>query len=343
MSTTPSPDDSAEKEVRENESPSDPVQGSAQQPLQNGTAQPADAPAEPDANKGNPAASDTKNANRGAILLDIFLIVLLLSILGGGSYYLKKELDHYRVPTEMEIAMEEFQQLAEKRDSLQATYYHADEQIHMRKRLARLDSQLKDIQKDTAALQSAIEEQKNIILARQHEIRQADADARIVARSLLPGMPIGTASTTKGKVVRNATIYKLERKLITLRSPEGQMRFPLKELITDNLPPLARYAFGVDNIVDMSDFDSSPTANPPKNTSNQPSGAGQSAPKKVPIPTTGNAAAKKTTFIANHSYDFSAGNPIVDTETNGAEEHPLPSPIQRVTETWQPPTEALPL
>jgi len=271
------------------------------------------------------------------VLLDVLLVLMLVALVGGGGYYLKQELDRYRVPSAMEIAMEENYQLSRKRESLQEAYYHADEQIHMRKNLASLNSQLDGVQNEIADLERSIADQRDNILALQHEIRQSDADARSVARSLLPGMPIGTASTTTGKSIRNAVIYRLvNNRQIDIRSNEGQVRVRIKDLVKDSLPPMARYAFKLDDLVDMSDFESEP-------------GASNADPTKKPISKAA-APAKQPAQAARQEtdYDPASGAPIVDTDANktsttGTVEDPAAPATSPDQDIWQAPAGDMPL
>lgn len=304
-----------------------------QEPAKTDASPTGEAPAADAGNK--QIGSSKKNGGWAAILLDAFLIILLIGVIGCGGYYLKKELDRYRVPSAMEIALEENHQLSLKRESLQADYYHADEQIHMRKTLARLNSQLDGIKHDISLLEGSIEDQKNNILALQHEIRQADTDSRSVARSLLPGMAIGTATTTTGKSIRNAFIYRLvNNKTIDIRSNEGQVRVPIKDLVKDSLPPMARYAFGLDDLVDMSDFGlQAPAA--------LAAPAKLVAPKADPAPT-------KPAAGGMADYEPAAGAPVVDTDANktsttGTPEDPVTPANTSFPDSWQAPTGDIPL
>lgn len=273
--------------------------------------------------------------NWGGLLLDTFLVVTLLGTLGGGGYYLKQELDKYRVPTLMEITMRENLELCKQREALQAQAYHADEQIHMRKLLARLERQLGDFSRQIADKEEDITEEHNRVLALQHEIRQADKEARSVARSLLPGMPVGNVTTTSGKAYRDAVIYRMEGKLITLRSPEGQVRFPVNQLVKDTLPTLARYAFDKEDLIDMSDFEVSPM---------DAAAARQRAVKKVQnVPEEKPAAQVQP---SEQSYETESGAPVVDTDANRTTTNDVAddaSPQEQEEDPWQAPLGDLPL
>ena len=270
--------------------------------------------------------------NWGGFLLDSFLVLTLLGTLGGGGYYLKQELDKYRVPSIMELTMRENLELCKQREALQAQAYHADEQIHMRKLLARLERQLGEFSRQIADKEEDITEEHNRVLALQHEIRQADKEARSVARSLLPGMSVGNVTTTSGKAYRDAVIYRMEGKLITLRSPEGQVRFPLNQLVKESLPTLARYAFDKEDLIDMSDFEVSPM---------DAAAARQRAVKRAPQPET-----EQKPRPEEKDYEGEAGAPIVDTDANRTTTNDAgdePAPQQAEEDPWQAPLGDLPL
>lgn len=268
----------------------------------------------------------------GGFLLDSFLVLALLGTLGGGGYYLKQELDKYRVPSIMELTMRENLELCKQREALQAQAYHADEQIHMRKLLARLERQLGEFSRQIADKEEDITEEHNRVLALQHEIRQADKEARSVARSLLPGMPVGNVTTTSGKAYRDAVIYRMEGKLITLRSPEGQVRFPLSQLVKESLPTLARYAFDKEDLIDMSDFEVSPM---------DAAAARQRAGKRAPQP-----APEQKPQPEEKDYEAAAGVPVVDTDANRTTTNDAgdeSAPQQQDEDPWQAPLGDLPM
>lgn len=188
-------------------------------------------------------------------LLDLFLILLLTGALGGGGWYLYQEMERYRVPSQMELAMEENLELSQTRDGLRDAAFHADEQLHMRQKLSSLDEQLVDLKRRINDKKASVAAEHERVVALQNEILKEDRTLRSVARGLLPGMPIGDAASSRGKVYRNAVIHRLEGNRITLRYPEGQASFPVRELVKDTLPDIARYAFGLDDLVDTSDFE----------------------------------------------------------------------------------------
>lgn len=279
-----------------------------------------------------PEPTDGKKNAVAGVLLDTLLVLLLAGALGGGCWYLNKELSKYRVPGPMELAAQENIELCKEREALQAPAYHADEQLHMRKRLASLVRKHEELKRQIEEKKRAVETGHQQVLAVQHEIRQEDKASRSVAKGLLPGMPIGDATTTTGKLYRNAVIHRLEGKKITLRTPEGQMRFPVNTLVKDRLPDLARYAFGLDDMVDMSDFEATADQPAPKARKGKLI-APKAEPKEEP----------KADSPAD--YEPAAGAPVVDTDANrtstwtGESED---APEQTPAGTWQPPAGELP-
>jgi len=238
------------------------------------------------------------------LVTDSVLVLLITAAIGASGYYLKQQYQRFRVPTPMEMVMQENEQLCNKHEALREKAFHADEQLHMRRRLAHQERRLGRDSQQIADLEASIAEQRSRILAIQHEIRSADKEYRSVARSLLPGMPIGNATTTTGKAYRNAVIYRIDNKNVVLRTPEGQSRFPVRQLVKDNLPPLARYAFGLDNLVDMSDFDTAESLDAPVKQ--------EATPIADPAPTPAPASEKR----AETSYEPEEGAPVVDTDAS---------------------------
>lgn len=232
-----------------------------------------------------------------AVFFDVLLVALLLVILGFGGYYIKIKMDEYRVPSPMDIALQENARLQRERDAMVDAYYKADEHILMLKSLEHLDNELSKVQDECAGIEQSIAENKDKILALQHEIRTTDSEYRSVALSLLPGMAIGDAVTNRGKALKDAYIYRLEGNLITLRSHEGQIRIPTRQLIKKDMPRLARYAFGEEDLVDMSDFD-----------------ANGEAPQKKSSPKKQEAPKEKTPRVTVRTdYEPASGAPVVDT------------------------------
>ena len=281
-------------------------------------AESAPAPAESPARPAEPATGRKK----GGILFDTVLVMSLAGLIGLGAWYVHQQLQMYRVPTPLELAQSEYLVLCKQHEQLQNAAYKADEQIHLSGRLAYLDKQLADIKSRIDEEKQGIAQEQNHIQELQREIRQEDKTSRSIAKGLLIGLPIGDASTTSGKVYQDATIHRLEGGRITLRTPNGQVSFPTAQLVKDNLPDMVRYAFGLDDMVDMTDFES---AN------------GQPEPRKR----------RKGRIItprrqpAETSYEPQSGTPTVDTGAHRQADAPIILPED--DGSWQPPAEALPI
>ena len=263
--------------------------------------------------------------SKWAIFFDVILVALLLAVLGFGGYYIKIKMDEYRVPSAMDIALQENARLQRERDSMVDAYYKADEHILMLKSLEHLDRELSKVQDECAGIEQSIAENKDKILALQHEIRTTDSEYRSVALSLLPGMAIGDAVTNRGKALKDADIYRLEGNLITLRSHEGQIRIPTRQLIKKDMPRLARYAFGEEDLVDMSDFDANGDA-PQKNSSTQKKAAPKEETPRVTVRT---------------DYEPTSGAPIVDTSAGATIAAPQPAGANSLN-VWVPTEGELP-
>ncbi len=294
-------------------------------------AEPA-ATGQPQAGQEETGPAPQKPAKKGrGMLLDLFLVLLLLGILGTAAYYVHDTMTRYHVPTPMELAMEENRQLGERYEMLFEKSRAADEQIHLRKRLSQLDGQLSRITRESDSLRVAIDEHHSRVLALQYSIRQADATNRSVARNLLPGMRVGDVRTTDDDLYRNATIRTIDfrKKLISLRYPQGQVRFPIRELVKESLPDLARYALDDLDLVDMADFERSEGELP------QPAKPARTRPVAKPRP---------TVTVAETDYE-TGGTPVLDTEANRTTtthvpDEGTPAPAQDV---WDAPTGDLPM
>lgn len=270
------------------------------------------------------------------ILLDTALVLSVIGVLGGGGYYLKTQWDKYRVPTIMEIAYAECEQLCSQREKLQDAYNHADEQLLMRNKVAALRDRIAAITKEAAALDTSIANHQTRILALQHEIRRANKDARNVAKGLLPGLPVGDVTTTRGRTYANATISRLYGKRISLRTPSGAASIPIDELQAGNLPDIVLYALGLIELVDTNDFTANGEAPPATTLPN---------PKLRPAPTRDTAHKSKR---PDTSYEPAPTGPIVDTQSNrnapGADNTPIPDFRRPASSnTWHAPTGDLPL
>ena len=280
------------------------------------------AESEPTAPAPAPAPEKKKTSGWG-IFFDTVLVLLLLGVIGTGAWFITQELEKYRVPPPMELAQAEHLELCKQHEQLQDAAYRADEQIHMRQRIDSLDQQIADTRRQIAERRKAIADEHSRLIALQREIRQEDKTSRAVAKNLLIGLPIGNAATTNGKAYPNAVIHRLEPGYITLRTPYGQSRIALSRLVKDNLPDIARYAFGIDDMVDMSDFESAPRKH---------------RQGKLITPR------KPSTKVQEPSYEPESGAPVVNTQApQSATITVEPGPAQEDDANWEAPTAPLPL
>lgn len=287
---------------------------------------PAAAPAPAEAaetRSATPAPAQEKKTSGWGAFFDTVMVLLLLGVIGTGAWFITQELDKYRVPSPMELAQAEHLELCKQHEQLQDAAYRADEQIHMRQRIDSLDQQIADTRRQITERRKAIADEHTRRIALQREIQQEDKTSRAVAKNLLIGLPIGNASTTNGKAYPNAVIHRLEPGYITLRTPYGQSRIALSRLVKDNLPDIARYAFGIDDMVDMSDFESAPRKH---------------RQGKLITPR------KPSTKVQQPGYEPESGAPVVNTQA--------PQPATITVEpgltpeddgSWQAPTAPLPI
>lgn len=289
-----------------------------------------------------PAKSTKRRTTVGSVIFDTILVLLLLGALGYSGYFLHQELPKFRVPSPMELALEENEELSQRYDELISRSHHAEVQLAMREKLAALDAKLASLEEQLRQGEKRIAELKTQALGVQHEIRQADKEARAVALSLLPGLPLGDVATTTGKRFNNATVYRIENnargRRVVLRSPEGQVSYPLNELVRDNLPQMFLYAFGYLDLVDMSDFtkaDGTPATTQDKADDKAKPAKSRTAAKP--------RKSRGVIIINGERYEIGGGSPVVDTEA-ATKTQPAPSqgtmPVP--DEIWQAPDGALP-
>lgn len=265
------------------------------------------------------------------IALDTLLVLLVVGACAGGTYYLRSQWNKYRVPTILELTQKECLTLCEQREALQDAANHADEQLSMRRKLSQLENKLSEFSDKNAQLRASLADQQKRVLALQHEIRQIDRESRGVARGLLPGLPIGNVTTTRGRTYNNATISRLQGKRISLRTPEGAASLPISELVKDRLPDIALYALGEIDLVDMTDFTADGTA------PSDPVSANTKLRKDV-----------RPTTSASADYEGQSSGPVVDTNANktsiDVSEDSSPAPEQPANgDIWNAPTGDLPL
>lgn len=278
----------------------------------------------------NPAekpAAEKKKSSWGSVFCDTMLVFMLMGAIGGGAWYMHGQMEQYRVPTPLELAQAEHLELCKEHEKLQNAAYKADEQLHMRQRITNLDLQLADVNRQIADLKQGIENERGRIHSLQREIRHEDKTSRGVAKSMLIGLPIGNASTTNGRVYPNAIIHRLEGGRITLRTPHGQVRFPLAQLVKENMPDMVRYAFNIDDLVDMSDFEALPGEPAPR----------KSRQGKLISPR------KPSTQVSEPNYEPAPGAPVVNTQTPPATITVEPGLTPEDDGSWEPPAAPLPI
>lgn len=276
-------------------------------------------------NKPEPPAK--KTGGWGAAVVDFILVMLLLGLIGGAAWYIHQQTEMYRVPSPLELAQQEQLELCKQHVELQDAAYKADEQLHMRQRITHLELQQEAVQRQLAEHKQGIAAERERVFSIQREIIQEDKTSRSVAKTLLIGLPVGNVSTTNGRAYHNAIIHRLEGGRITLRTPQGQVRFPVAQLVKDNLPDMVRYAFGLDDMVDMSDFEAAPGSPAPRKRSNG----------KIIVPR------KPSTQVTEPNYEPEAGAPIVEAPTKPATITVEPGLTPEDDGSWQPPQEALPI
>lgn len=271
--------------------------------------------------------NEKKKGSFAAAFFDFILVLLLLGAIGGGAWYVYQQMEMYRVPSPLELAQAEHLELCKQHEQLQDAAYKADEAIHMRERITHLNLQIDTVKRQLAEHQQGIETERGRIHSLQREIRQEDKTSRGVAKNLLIGLPVGNVSTSNGRVYPNAIIHRLEAGRITLRTPQGQVRFPVAMLVKDNLPDMARYAFGIDDMVDMSDFEATPGSPAPK----------KRRQGKIISPR------KPSTQVTEPSYEPAPGSPVVDAPTQPATITVEPGLTPEDDGSWQAPEGALPI
>lgn len=274
-----------------------------------------------------PAAAQPQKSKWKAIVPDVLLVSMVVGVLACNAFYLKSKWEEYRVPSRLELTNNECLELCARREALQDAYNHADEQLHMRSQLISFDDRLSGLKQQAEALNESIADEQKRVLALQHEIRRTDKEYRSIARGMLPGLPVGDVTTTKGKTYTNATISRIQGQKISLSMPYGSASLPLSDLVKDKLPDIALYALGLIDLVDMSDFTATGAA-----------------------PTTPTTKSKKlrTTLRTRQkdNYEPASAAPVVDTQVTKPEPDAAAEPVYpRVPadDVWQAPTGELPL
>lgn len=282
-----------------------------------------------------------KKSTWGGTFLDLSLVLITAGLIGGSAYYLHQHLKDYHIPTALELAMEENAKLIKLQLSLEQEAFRADTETRLKQRFDELQTQLGQIDSAVKDKGSALDSARGKILALQHEIRQEDKNARSFARNqLIPGMMVGVIRTKRGHVYNGAIIRGIENKKITVRHDSGQARFDLNLLELDSLPTIVRYAIGVDNLIDTSDFQSTSSLNP---KSTVPAKAAQETPKAEKIEKTVRAK-PKVVSQSYASYDPKPGVPVLDSKQRTSSSSSNNSTgMPNNTAVWDAPDAPLPL
>lgn len=292
------------------------------------TPAPEAAPAAETTETAEPTQPTPKKKSRvGAFIVDSLLVLALAGVIGGGAWYTYQQLETYRVPTPMELAQAEYLELCKQHEQLQDAAYKADEQLHLRERLNSLELQLAEVKRNIEEHKRTLDIERDRVLAVQNEIRQEDKSSRGVARSMIIGLPIGHASRSNGKVYTDAIIHRMEGGRVSLRTATGPVTFPLGELVKDNLPDMARYALGLDDMVDMSDFEAADGKPLPQ----------KKRKGKIIQPR------KPSTRISEPNYEPASGAPVVSTQAPPATITVEPGLTPEDDGSWQAPEGALPI
>lgn len=282
----------------------------------------------------SPVTKPSKKARFGNFCLDFLLVAMTASLIGGSAWYLNKQLKAYHIPTALELAMAENAKLAKIQHDMEEEAFRSDKSARLKLRFKNLQDQLTQLDQEIGKKKAALDAAKGKILASQHQIRQADRDARNLARNqLLPGMMVGVLRTKNGQVYNGAIIRGIDGKKIIVRHDSGQARFNISLLETDSLPALVRYALGLDELVDTSDFEQGQEPEEkPKSKRN----------KKDKSPNTAqNRGRIVTQSYAN--YDPKSGVPVLDSSRQTKTSNTADAPAASNIDAWDAPDAPLPL
>ncbi len=325
----------------------------------------AESPAEAGADEpqGSTAAQAAAPPRRKGILLDLALVLLLLGTLGAASYFIYDSMTRYHVPTPLEEALAENEQLRAQRDSLSTQYRQAADELkkwwaksklskdrqgqedwmqlsatdvrrEQHRQLAELDTELEACKNKLKELSPQIARAHNKVLAMQLEIRQEDDDLRARALGMLNDLPAGDLLTTDGKTYRNAIFkgYDQNTKRIGIRYDEGHVTIPVRRLARNTLPDLARYALGYKDLIDTSDFENEEADN--------------AAPADTKAKKKKKNRRKKTVARSTEDTDYEpSGTPVLDTEANRTSTTRVPDEGNTAPagDIWDAPTGDLPM
>lgn len=303
------------------------------------------------------SASSLSSATRRRWLnigLDAFLVLLAAGVAGGSMWYLKQQKAKYYVPSPYEVARAENDRLRRERDELQPLAYKAEEQILFQKRLEARERELKEILRANAAKEAELQEKGRRILAKHHEIRQADKEHRQVAMSLLPGMNLGTVRTKKGsRVYYDSRITRVEGRTLVIAHSSGMVRVASSDLVAGSLPPLARYAFGVDDLLRIREMDAANAASSGTDDASgtEPTSAAEpqaesrrvaAHPARSSRPQTVRRTSTSFGRLSLTAYDPPSSKPVVDVQLPAKPAEPARSRMEDTSLIATPMNEAMP-
>lgn len=291
--------------------------------------------------------------------MDALLVVLVLGVTGYTVYLLKDQKAKYYVPTSYEVARAENDRLRLLRNELQPRAYKAEEQVLFRQKLISREHELESLRLANTAKEAELKEKGRQILAKQHEIRQVDKEHRQVAMSLLPAMKLGTVRTKKGSRVYYGTyITRVEGRTLVLAHNSGMVRIAVSDLVAENLPPLARYAFGVDDLLHIREMDAENAARAAEDgdEASGPSGEGTSAqaepqPLRTRVAASGAASPRKPArraapskygLLSATAYDPPSAKPVVNVQLPAQPAAPAANPMEDTSLIATPMNEVMP-
>ncbi len=209
----------------------------------------------------SPASAERKSFSWMGFFFDSFLVLLTISILGGGAYYLYMESQRYYIPSPLEQEQARSEELFKRIEALQKPAYLADENLRLKQKLDALLQQEAKLNKSLAEAQQARESFQTRIIAQKKALLRAHSDAkRLAKQQIAAGMRIGTLTTVDGTIYNDCFIRRITGKKIVISHSAGQAPFDIDRLSLDSLPRLVSFALGKENLLDTSDLLPSTTA-----------------------------------------------------------------------------------
>ncbi len=190
-----------------------------------------------------------------SLTLDSFLVIITFGILGGGAYYLQKELQHYYIPSPLEQEQARSDELFKRIEELQQPAYIADENIRLRQKLEGLQREQAQLDKSLSAAHRERDGYQERIIAQQKALLRALSDAKRLAKQQIgAGLRIGTLTTLDGRVFNDCRIRRIVGQSLVISHSAGQAPFNIDSLSPDSLPRLVRFALGMENLMETSDL-----------------------------------------------------------------------------------------